>query len=149
MAGHSIRILQLQGIVVLVLPYSLIPLLLCSNMGIVFIHTLIQSIRLLVSQGSAFRLKGIKNHLRNYLLIIIVREGDACLSEMQTVTFLKLRYLLKLCDVTVGYIIHILDTVKELVAVLYDHQLVIPDESFLLELHCRTYAQIIFDCTSV
>ena len=68
---------------------------------------------------------------------------------MQTVTFLKLRYLLKLCNVTVGYIIHILDTVKELVAVLYDHQLVIPDESFLLELHCRTYAQIIFYRASV
>ena len=31
-AGHSIRILQLQGIVVLVLPYSLIPLLLRGDM---------------------------------------------------------------------------------------------------------------------
>ena len=145
MTGHRIGILQLQRIVILILTHSLISLLLGSDMGIIFIDSLIQRIRLLISKGGTLGLQCIQNYLCNNLLIVIIREGDARLSEMKPVPLLKPGYLLKLGYVTVCDIVHSLDAFEKLIAVLYNHQLVIAHKPLLLELYGRTYAQVVFD----
>ena len=64
---------------------------------------------------------------------------------MKAVPFLELGDLLKLCYVSVGYVVHLLDVIHKLVAVLDYHKLVVTHQSFFLELDCGTYAQIVFD----
>ena len=74
MACDGIGILQLQGIIIFILTYSLISLLLGSKVGIILIDTLIKQIGLLIGQRCALRLQCIQYHLGNDLLIVIVRE---------------------------------------------------------------------------
>ena len=143
MTSDRIRILQLQRIIILVLPHSLIPLLLGRDMRIILIHTLIQHIRLFICQRSALRLKSIQNHLRHNLLVVIIRERDSRLRKMQPVPLLELRYLLQLRYISIGYIVQSLDTLQELIAVLYNHQFIVTHQTFLPELHCRSDTQIV------
>ena len=145
MACDRIGIFQLKGIVILILTHSLIPLPLGCYMGIVLIDTLIKHVGLLVCKRSALRLQCIENHLCHNLLIVVIREGYACLGKMKSVSFLELRDLLQLGYVSVRYVVHALDPLEELIAVLHDHQLVVTDKAFLLELHCRADPKIVFD----
>ena len=149
MTGYRIGILQLQCIEILVLPDSLIPLLLCSNVRVIFIYSLIQHVGLLICKRSALRLKRIKDHLRRDLLIVIIRKGNERLSEMQTVSLLELGNLLQFSDIAVGYIIHLLDVLHKLITVLHDHKLIVTHKPLLLELHSGTYAEIVLDGTFV
>ena len=118
-------------------------------MSIILIHTLIQLVGLFICKGSALRLQCIQNHFSYNFLIVIVREGNTSLREMKPIPFLKLRDLLELGYVSVGYVIHALDALKELIAVLHNHQLVVANQTFFLELDCRTHTQIILYGTLV
>ena len=118
-------------------------------MSIILIHTLIQLVGLLVCKGSTLRLQCIENHFCHDLLIVIVREGNTSLRKMKPIPFLKLRDLLELGYVSVGYVIHSLDAFKELITVLHNHQLVVAHQTFFLELDCRTHTQIILYGTLV
>ena len=145
MTSHRIGILKLQGIIILILTHRLISFLLRSQMSIILIHSLIKSIGLLIGKRGALRLKSIQNNLRRNLLIIIIRKRDACLGEMKPVTFLKLGNLQQFGYISVCNIIHPLNILHKLITVLHNHQLIITDKPFLLELDSRADTEIILD----
>ena len=68
---------------------------------------------------------------------------------MQSVAFLVFRNPYKFCYIPVGYIVHVLYLLKELVAVLDNHQLVTTHKPLLLELDSGTDSEIVFDCPFV
>ena len=110
---------------------------------------MIKGIGLLICKRGTLGLQRVQYHLCDYLLITVIRKGDTCLCEMQSVSFLESGYLDELRYITVGDVIHVLDILKELITVLDYHQLVTSDQTVLLELHSRAYSQIIFDSPPV
>ena len=118
-------------------------------MRIVLIHACIQHILLLVCKRRAFGLQGVEDNLRHNLLVVIVRECDARSGKMQPVPVLISGNAHQLGDVPVGYVVHAVHFLHELVTVLDNHQLVPSHQSVLLELHCRTDSCVVFVCPSV
>ena len=54
---------------------------------------------------------------------------------MKTVSFLEPGNLLQLCYIAVCYIVHTLNILNKLIAVLDNHQFIITDKAFFLELY--------------
>ena len=143
MAGDRIGILELEGVEERIFPDGVVALLLGADVGIVRIDTLVQGVRLLVSQGCRFRFQRVQQDFRNDFLVLIVGEREPRIGEMKPVPVLVMADADELADIAVGNVIRPLQFLGKMVAVLDDHQLVVPDQALLPELDLRPDAGVV------
>ena len=143
MAGDGIGVLQLQGIEIRVLADRLVAPLLGLYVRIVLVHSDVQGVLLLVCEGGGFRLEGVQADLRRDLGIVVIRENEPRIGEVEPVPVLEVLYRQQFGHIAVGYVVYPRDIPDELVAVLDYHKFLSPDHPLLIVEDLRPDAGIV------
>ena len=143
MAGHGLGVFELKGIVVEVFTHGTVAFALGFYVRIILIHTLVEGILLLIAQTGGFRFQGVEADFGMHLLVIVVREAEHRVGEMQAIALFVAAYFAKFSYIAVGHITHPGILLEKLVAVLDYHQLVPAQQALLLELDSGAYAEIV------
>ena len=85
MAGHGVGILQLEGVVVRVLPQLLEPLAPGGDVGIVEQHLLVKAMALLGGERGRNGRKRIEQHAALQFVVVVIGEAERGIGKMETV----------------------------------------------------------------